>query len=272
MKSHPKSRDCLPVRSRLAGVSGPLVRLKAQGATILAAAAIALSLAATPKGGALASDPAASSGLWIGSVTVDAVGSFAGNRLDSPQPAGGDFSFRVILLVSPSAEAHLLDQVFVLTGGGRDPALYSEVDLLESAFDERQRADPEGIIESRRISTPAFAFEPSAQAMSGRLALGETAEVTLALGRDHPANPFAHRAHPQHDGVADGLVPEPGAGEEVYDIVRSIRFELESEPNDKDPALRGTYREVIEGLSAEPLAVAGRFALWRAFPIAALDQ
>ena len=212
------------------------------------------------------------SGLWVGTVTVDAVDSLARPDADTPAPAGGDFSFRLIVHVGESQNARLLKQVVMLTGGGEDMALYTDLAALNAAVERRQSADPESLIETRRVSTPAFDFGPASLPMSGALAPGQSVRIDIPIRRDDPTNPFAHRAHPQHDGKNDGIAPEPDkGGGEIYEIVRRLELTPDAEPGKDDAIVNGRYSETIEGLGARPIRVSGQFQIRRVFDNADLD-
>jgi hypothetical protein len=211
-------------------------------------------------------------GLWVGTVTVDAVDDFSRPDADAPAPAAGDFTFRLIVHVGDGRQARLVRRVVMLTGGGEDLALYSDPLALQAAAERRRAADPEALIETRGLSTPAFGFSPPFLPMTGRIEPGAALRIDIPVRRDDPANPFAHRAHPQHDGEPDNIPPEPGEGVgEIYDIVRRLTFTLPGETGEDEGIISGRYSETIEGLSAVRIRASGSFELRRAFENAELD-
>ena len=92
---------------------------------------------------------------------------------------------------------------------------------------------------------------------------GTTGALTgsMTMPADHPLNPYRHRYNPAH---LTG-----------YEITRDITLTFAAEDPDPvnamlgladsvgDNELVGTYREVISGVSLEPIAVAGFFRLFR---------
>jgi len=240
----------------------------------LFAAVLACGVAAAQSetGGAASETTPSRAGLWVGTVTVDAVDDFSRPDAGAPAPAAGDFTYRLMVHVDDGQQARLVRRVVLLTGGGEDLALYTDLLALETAADRRRAADPEALIETRGLSTPAFGFPPPFLPMTGRVEPGASLSIDIPIRRDDPANPFAHRAHPQHDGEPDNILPEPGKGVgEVYEIVRHLTFTLPEEPGEDAGIISGRYSETVEGLSAVPIRASGSFELRRVFENAELD-
>jgi len=126
----------------------------------------------------------------------------------------------------------------------------------------------------RRISAIGFGFDGQQVACDGDITPTGTVTCNFTLTSDHPANPFLHSYHPDHDNLDDRYEQTVV---EAYEIDRSIQIWLSSRyPPDTDypertspigwgtTLLGGTYRETLSGLHKEDIVVNGPFILERA--------
>jgi len=213
----------------------------------------------------------------------------------SPTPVAtrSEFNLRVIIHVDTNGTPRLLREVTQLWKDGTytNDALGRPVTATPGQFvlvtDERRIPELKGSSlrdgepVGRRISaigfdypvnSPEFNFLP----LTGTFAFGQIVEGTIALGPDHPTNPFRHRYHPDHDNLA-GDFRTPAA--EAYAIQRQIQFELgapdplsaETQADYGYSELAGVYRETLTGLHQYPIHTRGTFRLRRISEIASFN-
>ncbi len=234
-------------------------------------------------------------GLWVGTVTINAV-SEASNPEDSvtPRPTGSEFRFRLILHVDESGQnAHLLSEVtllqvqpvleedpdhpgtFIETQPGRY-VLVTDDALIPEFSGAAARGDD---IVGRRISAPNFAFDlPLPQLpMSG--SIESVLEGVATMGYDHPLNPFVHRFHPDHNNLDERYNTMLEEGKESFSFSRDIRLEFSAEDPEQlgVPAwgydlIGGTYRETISGVHQKDIHVQGRFRLNKVVDVPVLND
>ncbi len=121
---------------------------------------------------------------------------------------------------------------------------------------------------ARRVSSVGYDFEGRRLAFDigfDTFAPGKTLKVNWTLAAQHPANPFLHRYHPDHD-----MQEHNGVAPDLYNIQREMTLSIDAQPsadarsiNYAYDVLTGNYLETLSGLHSDPLYVAGRFTLNR---------
>lgn len=246
-------------------------------------------------GSSAKADAHPAAGLWIGSVTLNAVSEPAGVDTTSPQPTGSEFSFQVIVHVDTAGTAKLLQHVtqmwkepiyednpvdpqnpVVLEPGGY--VLITDDAQLAEFRGSNQRG---GVDVGRRFSCPAFGFrEPIIMSGSYPTPSQPVSSITcdVVLDYDDPLNPFKHRYHPDHDNMDTRYENMLQEGKESFTVTRNITLEFidysassEGEENNDlllsayagwgDSWLGGTYKEAITGIHRDTLYVEGSFQL-----------
>ena len=228
-------------------------------------------------------------GLWVGEAVIRAVSQPAhpGNGT-LPRPAGGEFSFRLILHVDAGGNARLLQRAYLVR---RPPVLGPDPDnpgfdrVTEPArtvvlTDEALIPSVIGLgeVTGRRISSAAFGFDQPLELGGGRFGTGSL-HTTVTLGHDDPLNPFQHAYHPDHDNL-DARFEEPlPDGRESFTVTRQLSLEFTGEdPLNLNPPgwgtqeMGGTYRETITGLHRTALQIGGTFRLVRAAMVPDLND
>jgi len=228
-------------------------------------------------------------GLWVGDVVVNAVSqpAHAGDP-SVPRPAGGSFTFRIIMHVDTTGTARLLQQIFLIR---KPPVLVpDENDPLVNRVGQPARtvavADESvipGLLGSaqlvgRRISSPAFAFEQPVTLSGGAFGAGEL-QGSFTLDYDHPLNPFKHVFHPDHNNLDERFEQKLPEGRESFTVARTVSFAFTAEdPMGLNPPgwgateVGGIYREAIAGLHRSVLQASGNFRLVRVLASPTLNE
>ncbi len=225
-------------------------------------------------------------GLWIGSVTVNAVSDV--NDPDDPaepRPTPAEFSKRIMVHVDAGGEARLLKEAILLWQDGEDDPVTGETvvpgryvlltdhDLIPNFRGSVLR---DGRPFGHRVSAASFDFEGTELAMRG--AFGDALLADIEVARDLPTNPFRHGFHPDHnhrDAENQPLGDTSVGREEVWPVYREVELvfdETESTGSSSGrPAAHGTYRETLTNLHRDPIRLRGTFELRRVNPIAELN-
>jgi len=222
-------------------------------------------------------------GLWVGSVFVDAVSEPAVDPVN-PTPVGQGLGFRLIVHVDAAGDARLLKQV---TQMWEDGSLHPAGGLAESGryvfvSDDGQLSHYRGSVlrgaeaVGIRISSAAYTFDGAFLDLSGTFGLGGSVTTLLELAQDTPTNPFRHPYHPDHDGQDDGVRPPSW---ESYAIQRDWMLDFAefdpsgtNRPEWGDTLMAGTFTETIAGLRNDDIVVGGRFEIRRVSDVAALNE
>jgi hypothetical protein len=232
----------------------------------------------------LQADPivAGTDGLWVGSVTLNAVSNVNAADPTLPELAPAELTFKLILH-SGDAGVHLLKQVYLL-GDFADQDQPRTVLITDDsalpAFTPLALARGENV--GHRISSSAFDFSANKLLLSNRLdAPGDGLSGTIALTPDLPTHPMRHRRHPDHDNLRDdNFEPLPAQvastfSEEVWTISRTIRLlpdqNLAPSPVAGLGTLTGVYEETLQGMHKRDIHMRGRFTLQRVSLIDELD-
>jgi hypothetical protein len=234
-------------------------------------------------------------GLWVGTASVTNV-----NEANSPlpmrlTPTRSAFDLRLLVHVVPdgaNGKPYLLQEVIQMWQNGTTIndnglavtdkpgrfVLLTDDSLLPSFRGASLR---DGVPVGRRFSTVDFAFPgpTNVWAMDGRWGGNETASCTITLDANHPANPFQHRYHPDHDNLDPTY---QRFQEESYAITRRIELQFtpaNPDPNEQNAALEygysvlgGIYRETITGLHRTNITATGTFRLTRVNNTPVLNQ
>jgi hypothetical protein len=187
-------------------------------------------------------------GLWLGSTTISAVSEVHSAAPDVPTPnSNGDQE-----VLEPGRYVLITD------------------DRLIRAFAGAALRD--GTSVGRRLSAIGYDFgsdpDQHAMALEGNFELGQTLTATLTTPMDHPANPFRHGYHPDHDNLNARF---DGPADEAYEITRTLELEFTTAPPEGTTSapdygydqMGGHYREIIVGLHKNPLRIQGTFSLKR---------
>lgn len=202
----------------------------------------------------------ASSGLWVGTVSLDQVTERNGSLTES----GGNFQFRILFHVNASGAVSLLKDVMVIeykvqeNDTNNQPVTVTKLGLVSDprklpSYDLVSRSD--GRTRGLRYSASAYDFEGFAlsPAPVGSLALNQTLEFTLRASEDGPTNPYRHKFHPDH------------AKGRIYSRAVTINFKggQQAETPSGTTRITGTYKEVVTGLVSYDIQMAGSIVLDR---------
>ena len=225
-------------------------------------------------------------GLWIGSVTVDAV-SDVNDPGDpaAPRPTPAEFSKRIMVHVDASGVARLLKEAILLWQDGEDDPVTGETvvpgryvlltdhDLIPNFRGSVLR---DGRPFGHRVSAASFDFEGTELEMRG--AFGDALLADIAVTRELPTNPFRHAFHPDHnhrDAENQPLGDTSVGREEVWPVYREVELVFDDAgttgSSRNRPAANGTYRERLTNLHRDPIHLRGTFELRRVNPIAELN-
>ncbi len=223
------------------------------------------------------------SSLWVGSVTVTAVGELNADP-GAPTPTGSEFSFRIIVHVDGQGQARLLKEfIRVWEDGTAEPSgenpgemVVAEpgrtVILTDDTLIPRYQGTGlrGGQAVGRRVSTAAYDFAGNTLPMTGGVGPGGTLECVIEVPSDLPTNPFRHKYHPDHDNLDEQrreFVPE------AYAVTRRIQLRFTQDdperpaPSSPNPpgwgysVVGGVYRETLSGLHRRDITVEGTFRL-----------
>jgi hypothetical protein len=227
-------------------------------------------------------------GLWIGDAVINAVSQPAnpGNPTLS-RPAGGQFSFRLIVHVDASGVSRLLQSVYivrkppviVLDPSNPELNIVAETSRTVIASDEALLPSliGNGNITGRRISTAAFAFR-NPLILGGNFAVDSLAG-TVMLDYNHALNPFKHRFHPDHNNLDERYEQTLPEGRESFTIQRAVTLQFSSNdpqgpnpPGWGDSEVGGVYREVMTGVHRSAIHLSGTFRLVRITNVGALND
>jgi hypothetical protein len=236
-----------------------------------------------------AAEAPALAGLWVGDAVINAVSQPA--RTDNPalpRPAGGNFSFRIIMHVDTAGTTRLLQQIFlvrkppVLVPSEFDPTSFEEAEPARMVAVTDESLIPgiigTGDIMGRRLSSPVFAFNEPLALTGGAFGAG-TLQGSCPLAYDHPLNPFRHTFHPDHNNLDERFEQKLPEGKESFSVGRAVTFEFTAnDPLGLNPPgwgateIGGIYRESITGLHRSVIQGSGTFRLVRVLSAPTLNQ
>lgn len=205
----------------------------------------------------------AAAGLWLGEVSLNRVNEVAEGAASTttPQPAGGQFDFNLILHADSNGVVRLLKDVTLMQQ--RNTA--SNLTDVVLVTDDTLLANYEGVVKRAgklvgvRYSSAFYPFAGLSLTCAGGMGLGNSVAVTNRIPADLPTNPFRHLYHPNHKDPRD-LQNKP------YDVERQIQIvfqDVKLGVGEGRDSLKGTYRETITGLHKLPLIVEGTVSLRR---------
>ena len=209
-------------------------------------------------------------GLWIGQVELDKVNEVASDTdTDTLQPVEHIFDMTILLHVDQSGVVRLLKNVTMMKeteevdGEDVDRRVLITDDSLLSEYEGIVRRD--GKLIGIRLGSLAYDFptDQTEMQLTGNLAPGSTLECTIVIDEDHPTNPFRHLYHPDH--------------KQGKEITRQIKISISATQENTDPdddqfSLSGTYQESISGLHKIPIKIAGNFSIHRISEVDVLNQ
>lgn len=239
-------------------------------------------------GPALADSTNLYAGLWVGSVSVEAVSEPRAADPNQPEPVLTPFELRLLIHVDNGGAVSLLNEVTVMEEPGvtvtnesgeetglparlvlvTDPALLSNFKGV---------GDRDGVPIGRRMTSVSFEFPNRHHLpLSGQFSPTGMLAGTISLPADHATNPFKHNYHPDHDNL-NATFTEAAA--EAYDVNRSITIAFspqnpsaEAKPDYGYSSIHGVYRETISGLHRAPIHVQGDVWLNRLYRVGTLNQ
>ena len=224
-------------------------------------------------------------GLWLGTVSVNAV-----NEVNSPDsgqltPVPAPFPLRLLLHVDMQGQTRFLKEIIQMWRDGtytNDSSGHKVVDrsgeyvlLTDDRLIGQFKGSTlrDGVAVGRRISTAGFDFDGGSDnslKMNGEFEVGGVLSLTMVLDPNFPTNPFRHKYHPDHDNL-DGRFVALTNNFEAYTVSREIQLEFTendpvgaSSPDYGYSVMAGIYREVLTGLHKEPIRLQGNFKLTRA--------
>jgi len=238
-------------------------------------------------------------GLWVGTVTIDAVSNPTSGSVNptKPLPVASPFRFRLIVHVDETGQARLLQQVLQMWKKGafipnpEDPTSSTYIldpnnpgravlltdDSLIPQFSGVALRDVKLV--GRRISTAAFGFRQPIDMVGNFGAVGTTLTCTVVLDYQDPLNPFKHKYHPDHDNWDaryEHVLPE---GKESFTVTRQIGLGFTaSDPEGLvsaewgDEQVGGIYTEAISGLHRSTIYVRGTFRLQHVSDVGVLND
>ncbi len=214
-------------------------------------------------------------GVWVGEARVTAVQQILGTREPTaqdpvPQPVreSAAFPLRLVLHRSAAGVTTLLHQVYLGSQATASGAPFPAAGTTEEALATTTAELP--ITRTARFTSTHFQPSATPLAQSAAFGTGTTATFSLTLPYNHPANPFVHAYHPDHDnfGPLNDVVPPvlpPGA--ESPTLTRSVTLVFEPPPDGLNDltwgatTLGGSFSETITGLRKEAVTVTGPFVL-----------
>lgn len=165
------------------------------------------------------SSEALSAGLWVGSLTLNAVNLPGFAATNSPDPSlfpslpATPLEVRALIHVDSNGVSRLLEQVFfasVTEGSNNVVRMFSDLKNI-----------PSGSSTKSRISAPSWpAIAPTA--MTGNF--GDALSATVVETYNDRVNPYVHRYHPDHNNLAEDFQTPLASGEESFDVTRNVRF------------------------------------------------
>lgn len=245
-------------------------------------------------------------GLWVGTVTLNAVAEVNSGQLITnpvtravtrtgastvPTPTRSEANLRILLHVDSEGVTRLLREVIQMWQDGT---------YTNDASGFRRTAEPgrhvlltddrligqfggvalrDGVPVGRRISTVSYDFDSGTNTfleLSGLFAISSSVSGTLVVPETAPTNPFRHKYHPDHDNLDAtfrNFVPE------AYRVTRQIELTFTqfdptgvATPDYGYNTLAGLYREQVSGLHKDDLHVSGVFRLSRVALTSELNQ
>jgi hypothetical protein len=222
---------------------------------------------------------------------------------DAARDAAPELSFPLVIHVGPASQLKLLHQVAVMwkngvpdnpqtvpselvpgryvivTGDGLRAGLVESLGLVGGTLRDGRQF-------SFRKTAPTFPdnYDLTPEAGAGEFEGTGRFSTAIELSALHPLNPFLHRYHPDHGHPkvmrSTGNVParggldvkrsvwltfdrdtDPRTQGEV--VVEGVTYQDQAQPGYGDQVIGGTYREVIESITYDPVIVEGSFRLYR---------
>ena len=220
----------------------------------------------------------AHAGLWVGDAVINAVSQPAhpGNPT-LPRPAGGEFTYRLMVHVDGGGQARLLQRAYlvrkppVLAPDPDNPGFNIEVELARTvvATDDGLISGliGNGAVVGRRISSAAFGFGQPQVLSGGPFGVGALSGQ-LTLGHNDPLNPFKHVYHPDHDNLDARFEQALPEGRESFTVIRQISLDFTgtdplglNPPGWGESEIGGIYRETFTGLHRSAIQISGTFRL-----------
>ncbi|HTH47128.1 MAG TPA: LamG domain-containing protein [Candidatus Limnocylindria bacterium] len=162
---------------------------------------------------------AQNAGLWVGTVTFNAVNLPGFDPAPYPDPgshpviAATPLNTRVLIHVDSNGVSRLVQQIIfadVSDGTNRVTRMYSSLANV-----------PAGATLKSRLSAPSWpAVAPATLAGN----FGFSVAGTVSTPYNDSLNPFVHRYHPDHNNLAEDFSTPLAAGVESFDITRNVSF------------------------------------------------
>jgi hypothetical protein len=220
--------------------------------------------------------PNAYTGLWIGTVTLNAVSEPHSASPNTTTATPAEFIMRLILHVDTNGTTRLLKEVYLMKKpnppgsnlANPGPQVLLSNPALIPMFQTPGNRD--GARFAPRASSVGYDFDGVDLALSG--AFGGTLTGNIVTARSSPTNPFKHRYHPDHDDLTANYQPppanQPSEQQEVWEVARAIQLTFTPPPADQAPSTgfserNGSYHEEVTGLHKKHLFTDGTFTLKR---------
>lgn len=223
-------------------------------------------------------------GLWVGNVTLNAVGEVHGPTPATPTATPAEFTLRLLVHVDATGNAKLLKEVILMRKRRPTTGDTSAAQPFVLVTDPARISDFEAPMQqngspfSYRISSVGYDFTGASVGLTGTFGTALSGQV--AVERNSPTNPFKHRYHPDHDDLSAQFTPLgndlPPDLQEVWTVSRQVLLTFDPPPSGASPTAgyserSGTYAETISGLHRAPVLIRGAFTLRRVNPIAELN-
>lgn len=241
------------------------------------------------------------SGLWMGSVAVNAVSwagdkaptivqanpAFNGTDRTTPRPTPTEFQFKLMVHVDQNGASRLLQRVIqVWQDGTYVPDPLNPGTLLPDApgayrlFTDEQAANGAGFtgtalrdgkFVARRISSANFGIRQPVAFAGGAVFGTGSLTASVVTGYNDPLSPYKHAFHPQHDNLNALYSQTLQPGVESYSVNRALTLQFDAahpfgrgdDPSWGSSIFGGTYLETLTGPHRRPIYIRGKFLLSR---------
>ncbi len=201
-------------------------------------------------------------GLWVGTVSLNAVSEIRGDDPTETTATAQTMDFRILLHVDTHGSARLLKKVTAmqqdLTDADARVVLLTDDSYIPYFSGIVRR---EGKMIGKRFTAVAYDFPGHELEMLGGVGPGLSCSGKIMMPRRHPTNPYRHKRHPDHT--------------RGYDIFREITVwfnQTGDHPGYGTDTLTGSYREKVTGLHRLPIYTEGSIELLKISDVEVLNE